>query len=139
MRRAPIHHGTPRLRRRRRRRCDVDSDRPIREGGALDRAAFVEIFCECPLETLIERDVKGLYKKALSGEIKNFTGVSDPYESPENPEVVIHSGSESEDASLGRILLTLEKMELIPAVPGQSYDEDEEAEITKRLSDLGYI
>ena len=46
---------------------------------------FVECYVECPLETLVERDVKGLYKKALAGEIKNFTGVSDPYEAPRNP------------------------------------------------------
>src|SRR5438876_12061417 len=44
---------------------------------------FVEVFMECPMDVLIERDVKGLYKKALSGEIQHFTGVSDPYESPE--------------------------------------------------------
>lgn len=50
---------------------------------------FVEVFCECPIDKLIERDVKGLYKKALSGEIKNFTGISDPYEAPEKPEITV--------------------------------------------------
>src|SRR5271154_6225285 len=50
---------------------------------------FFEVFVECPLDTLVERDVKGLYKKALTGEIKSFTGVSDPYEEPLRPELVL--------------------------------------------------
>ena len=53
---------------------------------------FVEVFADCEFDKLVARDVKGLYKKALSGEIKNFTGVSDPYEPPENSEVRIDSG-----------------------------------------------
>ena len=50
---------------------------------------FVEVFVQCPIDVLSERDVKGLYKKALAGEIQNFTGVSDPYEEPLSPEVVV--------------------------------------------------
>ena len=65
---------------------------------------FVEIYCECPLEVLVERDVKGLYKKALAGEIKNFTGVSDPYEEPENPEIIVYSSKEPPEESAERIL-----------------------------------
>jgi adenylyl-sulfate kinase len=49
---------------------------------------FVEVYVECPLDVLVQRDVKGLYKKALAGEIEHFTGVSDPYEAPLDPEVV---------------------------------------------------
>lgn len=60
---------------------------------------FVEVFTDCPLETLVRRDVKGLYKKALAGEIKNFTGVSDPYEAPEDPEVVINSSTQTPEES----------------------------------------
>lgn len=60
---------------------------------------FVEVFADCPLETLVRRDVKGLYKKALAGEIKNFTGVSDPYEAPEEPEVVINSSTQTPEES----------------------------------------
>ena len=71
---------------------------------------FVEVFTDCPLETLVRRDVKGLYKKALAGEIKNFTGVSDPYEAPEDPEVVINSSTqtpeESTDLIWNHLLLT---------------------------------
>ncbi len=104
-----------------------------------ERAAFVEAYCECSIEKLVERDVKGLYKKALAGEIANFTGVSDPYEPPLNPEVVCHTGEESSEASLNRILKTLEMMELIPKDPSAEYSAEEEAEVAKRLKDLGYL
>jgi adenylyl-sulfate kinase len=77
------------------------------------RAAFVEVFAHAPLEALIERDVKGLYKKALAGEIKNFTGVSDPYEPPLNPEITAYTSEESVDASLERILNYLTERGLI--------------------------
>src|SRR5271169_3872637 len=65
---------------------------------------FFEAFVECPIPTLAERDVKGLYKKALAGEIKNFTGVSDPYEAPLNPEITAHTSTETVDESIDRIL-----------------------------------
>jgi adenylyl-sulfate kinase len=69
---------------------------------------FFEVFVECSLEKLVERDVKGLYKKAIAGEIKNFTGVSDPYEAPLNAELIINSGIETREQSLERLLKTLE-------------------------------
>jgi adenylyl-sulfate kinase len=69
-----------------------------------DGGGFVEIFVNCPVEVLAERDVKGLYKKALAGEIKNFTGVSDPYEAPLAPEVVIDSSKETVEASVAKIM-----------------------------------
>jgi adenylyl-sulfate kinase len=76
-------------------------------------AAFVEIHTKCSLDELVNRDVKGLYKKALSGEIQNFTGVSDPYEEPSNPEITIESDSQSVEQSLQQILQYLEEHELI--------------------------
>ncbi|MYC67132.1 MAG: adenylyl-sulfate kinase [Acidobacteriia bacterium] len=60
---------------------------------------FVEVFADCPLDTLVKRDAKGLYKKALAGEIKNFTGVSDPYEPPESPEVRVDSSRQTAEES----------------------------------------
>ena len=66
-------------------------------------ANFVEVFVECPVEVLAERDVKGLYKKALAGEVGNFTGISDPYEAPLNPDVVVRSDRESVEESVDRI------------------------------------
>ena len=61
---------------------------------------FFEVFVECDINVLIERDVKGLYKKALSGEIKNFTGISDPYEVPERPNCIINSGIQTIEESV---------------------------------------
>lgn len=103
------------------------------------RATFVEVYCECPIEKLAERDVKDLYKKAIAGEIKNFTGVSDPYEPPLNPEVVCHTGEESIETSFNKILKTLEMMKLIPVDPSADYTKEEEDEVAKRLRDLGYL
>ena len=71
---------------------------------------FVEIFIDVPLEVAIERDVKGLYKKALAGEIKGFTGVDDPYEPPLDPELVIHTDRETPEQSAGRILEALREL-----------------------------
>jgi len=65
---------------------------------------FVEVYVEAPLEVVEERDTKGLYKKARAGIIKNFTGVSDPYEHPETPEVTVHTGAESIEESSQKIL-----------------------------------
>lgn len=74
---------------------------------------FVEVYASCPIETLSDRDVKGLYKKALAGEIQNFTGVSDPYEAPPNAEVTVYTDRESVEESAGRILSHLESRGLI--------------------------
>ena len=79
------------------------------------KAAFVEVFVEAPLEVVEERDTKGLYKKARAGEIKNFTGISDPYEAPEKPEVVVHTGKESIEQSAAKILDYLAGQGLIAA------------------------
>jgi adenylyl-sulfate kinase len=101
---------------------------------------FVEVYCYASLETLIERDVKGLYKKALAGEIENFTGVSDPYEAPENPDVLIDSGAEAIEESLGKILRKLEQLGYVPpAEDAEPYTAEEEAEVEARLAALGYL
>ena len=74
---------------------------------------FVEVYVECPIEVLAGRDVKGLYKKALAGEIPSFTGVSDPYEPPLDPDVVVNSSTETPGQSADRIWATLENKGLI--------------------------
>lgn len=61
---------------------------------------YVEVYVKASVEECIKRDVKGMYKKALAGEIKNFTGVDDPYEAPPNPEVVVDTDNESVDESV---------------------------------------
>ena len=74
---------------------------------------FVEVYVKCSLDECIDRDVKGYYKKALSGEITNFTGVSDPYEEPENPEVTVDTESETPEESAEKILGKLLKMRCV--------------------------
>ncbi|HUU57639.1 MAG TPA: adenylyl-sulfate kinase [bacterium] len=116
---------------------------PYRNIRAENRALigdFVEVFCQCPLEVLVERDAKGLYKKALAGEIKNFTGVSDPYEEPQEPEVVCATDGETPDESAARVIAKLEKMGYL-APPGTEgvYSEEEEEKVRKRLEALGYM
>ncbi|MFL6215710.1 MAG: adenylyl-sulfate kinase [Blastocatellia bacterium] len=76
----------------------------VRQSVESDGARFVEVFVRAPLSVLVERDVKGLYKKALAGEIKNFTGVSDPYEDPLAPDVIVDSSAEPVDESAARVL-----------------------------------
>jgi 3'-phosphoadenosine 5'-phosphosulfate synthase len=71
---------------------------------------FVEVYCECSIPALSERDPKGLYKKALAGEIKHFTGIDDPYEAPLSPEVVVRTDRESKEESLARIVARLEEL-----------------------------
>jgi len=87
--------------------------REIRDEIRAQHARFFEVYVKCPLEKLVERDIKGLYKKALRGEISNFTGVSDPYEEPFNPEAVIESHRESPQQSLRRLVLALEEVDFI--------------------------
>lgn len=66
--------------------------------------SFVEVFVDCPLEVCKQRDVKGMYKKALAGEIAGFTGVSDPYEEPLNPELTLHTDRETPEESARNVL-----------------------------------
>ena len=81
--------------------------------GKIER--FVEVYVECPIPVLAERDVKGLYQKALNGELKNFTGVSDPYEPPLNPEVTCYTDErETPEQSAAQVLAKLEELGYVP-------------------------
>jgi adenylyl-sulfate kinase len=82
----------------------------IEEGGG-----FIEVYVHCPVEVCAERDVKGLYEQAFAGDIDNFTGVSDPYEAPEDPEVVCHTAEETIEESVARVLSYLEQNGHVPA------------------------
>ena len=77
---------------------------------------FIEVYANAPLEVCEERDVKGLYKKARSGEIKQFTGISDPYEAPLNPEVECRTDLESLEESTEKVLKKLEEMGYVPVL-----------------------
>jgi adenylyl-sulfate kinase len=76
---------------------------------------FIEVFVKASVEVCAERDVKGLYEKAFKGEIKEFTGVSDPYEEPLDPELVLETETQSPEESAQRVLSLLEERQLIPA------------------------
>ena len=89
--------------------------RIVRELHEADCMPFIEVFVDCSLEAAEERDPKGLYKKARAGEIKNFTGIDDPYEAPEAPEVHLHTDQQSLEEEVEHLLAMLEKQGLIPA------------------------
>jgi adenylylsulfate kinase len=76
---------------------------------------FIEVYVKASVEVCAERDVKGLYAKAFSGEIKEFTGVSDPYEEPLSPEIVLDTENESPEESAQKLISLLEERQLIPA------------------------
>ena len=76
-------------------------------------ANFVEVFVDCPIDVLTARDVKGLYKRALAGEVAHFTGISDAYEAPIHADVTIHSDTETVDASLEAIWNELLRRDLL--------------------------
>src|SRR5579884_3936784 len=91
--------------------------REVRDEARQQIGAFVEVYVHCPLEELVRRDVKGLYAKALRGEIPNFTGVSDPYEEPENPDVVVETDQETVEESVTKILAALDARGYIAPAP----------------------
>ena len=91
-------------------RADRDQVRALHEAAGMD---FIEIFVDCSLEEAESRDPKGLYKKARAGEIKNFTGIDDPYEAPRKPEVHLHSDQQSLEEEVNAILSLLRERGLI--------------------------
>ena len=85
----------------------------VRRSVRQDGVEFIEVFVKCPIAVLAERDVKGLYKKALAGELKGFTGVSDPYEEPSAPDIIVETDRESVEFSTDKILRVLERRRLV--------------------------
>jgi adenylyl-sulfate kinase len=94
--------------------------RATRDGVRADIGRFVEVHVRCSLEELIRRDVKGLYQRALRGEVAQFTGVSDPYEPPLNPEIVVDTDQESVEQSVGKIVIALERLGYLPTLSSAS-------------------
>jgi adenylylsulfate kinase len=97
---------------------------------------FVEVYVKCPIEVCRQRDVKGLYKLVDEGKLKGFTGVDDPYEEPEHPELVIETDKETIEESLARIFAKLEELGYLESEEG--HEEDEKV-VTDRLTALGYL
>jgi adenylyl-sulfate kinase len=88
--------------------------RAVRQKVREETTNFIEVFVEVPLEEAVKRDVKGLYLKAMNGEIENFTGVSDPYEEPLDPEIRVPTHLETVEESVQRILTYLEEHSYVP-------------------------
>ena len=91
-------------------KADRDQVRALHEDAGMD---FIEIYVDCSLEAAESRDPKGLYKKARAGEIKNFTGIDDPYEEPFRPEIHLHSDQQSLEEEVQEILRVLRERGII--------------------------
>ncbi len=113
--------------------------REIRDEVRRSHERFFEVYVRCTIDKLVERDVKGLYKKALAGEIKQFTGIDDPYEPPLAPELAIETAQDAEHQSAARILERLEHLGLVEPAHEPAYTPEEAERIRERLSRLGYI
>jgi adenylylsulfate kinase len=84
--------------------------RDIRAQARKEIGNFIEVYVKCSIEVCMQRDIKGMYKKALSGEIKEFTGVSDPYEEPLNPEIFLETDKETLEESTNKVLAKLAEL-----------------------------
>ncbi|HLJ32468.1 MAG TPA: adenylyl-sulfate kinase [Ktedonobacteraceae bacterium] len=110
--------------------------RATREWARQEIGNFVEVYVKCPLDVCRQRDVKGLYKLVDEGKIQHFTGVDDPYEEPEHPELVIETDKETITESIDRIFATLVEHGYLEA---EETREDEPEVAIERLAALGYL
>jgi len=123
----------------------VSPYRKARDHAREECTNFVEVFVDTPVEECEKRDVKGMYAKARAGEIKDFTGVDDPYEPPERAELVLETVETTEEECSRQVIAKMEQLGLIPSAGGQGaeegqvYSPEEEEKIQKRLEDLGYL
>ncbi|TVL99408.1 MAG: adenylyl-sulfate kinase [Candidatus Brocadia sp. WS118] len=115
--------------------------RGAREMARKEIGNFVEVYVKCPLEVCIERKVEGISERALKGEIAGFDGISDPYEEPLNPEVVVETDKETVEESVNKIVQKLLELGYVSQTgsAGHVYSPEEEDKIKERLSRLGYI
>jgi adenylylsulfate kinase len=111
--------------------------REVRDEVRRDIGTFVEVYVKCPIDVLAERDVKGLYKRALAGEIKNFTGVDDPYEAPLTSELTVETDLETPEESAARIIAKLEEMSLV--MPSSSGYAENDEDSRRSLDAPGYV
>ncbi len=118
----------------------VSPYRAVRKYLRIEIGNFIEAYVKCPVEVCIKRDVKGMYKKAIAGEIKNFTGISDPYEEPLEPEIIVETDKEMPMESAQKVIQWLESMEYIPsASESVIYTAEEEKHIKEKLKTRGYL
>lgn len=98
---------------------------PFKEDRVLAKSSFrsgdfIEIYCSCPLDVCEQRDAKGLYKKARAGQIPNFTGISSPYEAPDNPDLVIDTSTLSPVEGVQKVIRFLQARNVIPVIFSES-------------------
>jgi adenylylsulfate kinase len=110
--------------------------RDARQWARQEIGNFIEVYVKCPIEVCRQRDVKGLYKLVDEGKITGFTGVDDPYEEPEHPELVVETSKESIEESVGRIFAKLEELGYLEP---EEIPEEEAKVVTDRLAALGYL
>src|SRR3989440_9459791 len=107
-----------------------------REWARREIGNFVEVYVKCPIDVCRQRDVKGLYKLVDEGKIKNFTGVDDPYEEPDHPELLVETDKETVEESVSRIIAKLEELGYLES---EEAPEEEAKVVTERLAALGYL
>ena len=117
----------------------VSPYRAARDEARAEIGRFLEVHVDCPVEECINRDVKGLYRRALNGEVPRFTGVSDPYEPPERPEVVVATRDQTPAQSTEAILNVMQLLGYLPAGMFGSFTPEEESRVVARLKSLGYL
>src|SRR5437763_8635602 len=110
--------------------------REAREWARKEIGNFVEVYVKCPIEVCRQRDVKGLYKLVDEGKLKGFTGVDDPYEEPEHPELIVETDKETIEESVDSIFAKLAELGYLEA---EETSEDESKVVTERLTALGYL
>jgi adenylylsulfate kinase len=117
---------------------------PYEKTRALNRkliSRYIEVFCDCPLDVLEKRDPKGLYRRAIAGEIPNFTGISDPYEAPQDPALRLDTSTTSVDDCFENIISFLEQQSYIPCEDDcelKEYSVEEELQARQHLVALGF-
>ncbi len=117
----------------------VSPYRDTRDAVRADVGSFVEVYCRATMEVLMSRDERGLFEKAMRGEIEHVAGVNAPYEEPFKPEVLVNTDVESAEACCEKVVSKLEEMGLVEVVSESAYTADEEEMIKDRLRDLGYL
>src|SRR5579872_6805241 len=110
--------------------------REAREWARKEIGNFVEVYVKCPIDVCRQRDVKGLYKLVDEGKIKGFTGIDDPYEEPEHPELIVETDKETVEESVSHILAKLEELGYLEP---EEMQEEETQVVTEHLTALGYV
>jgi len=105
----------------------------MRDNARAEIGNFLEIYVRTPMDVLVERDVKGMYKKAMAGEIQGFTGVNDPYEEPTTPELILDTDRESVEESADKVIRLLEEHGYIPKGLGTFVSVGDRAEVAKKV------